>query len=719
VTRLTDRLRNAVGDKTAKKLETAFDMTTVDDLIRHYPRRYVSLGQLSDLSELVVGQYATILARVRDVQTHSYRSRHRQGKLDTRTEIVLTDGTGTITATFFRQSWLAKQLQVGTVALFAGEVGEFRGQLQFTHPMFEPLEHDDQITDGNSRLARGFISIYPATAAVSSFALEKCVATVLDVLDIPSDPLPADIRSSRNLPDVETAFELIHRPRSAEQWQVARDRFRFEEAFVLQTVFARRRRVLASDPATARPPVAGGLRERFEQRLPFALTAGQAEVLETISADLNQTHPMHRLLQGEVGSGKTIVALLAMLQVVDAGGQAALLAPTEVLAAQHHRAITALLGDLAMSGFLGGADGATRVRLLTGSMGAKARRESLLDIASGDAGIVVGTHALLQEHVQFVDLGLVVVDEQHRFGVEQRAALADRSEVRPHTLVMTATPIPRTVAMTVFGDLETSTLRELPAGRQKIQTTVVPTERAAWVERVWERVREEVARGRQAYVVVSRIGDATEPGEGESTTRSLVELHEELVAGPLSHLRVAMLHGRMAADEKDAAMTAFAAGEVDVLVATTVIEVGVDVPNASVMVVMDADRFGISQLHQLRGRVGRGSEPGLCLLLTATADDAPARERLTAVASTADGFELSRLDVQMRHEGDVLGTRQSGIRSSLRLLSVVRDEDVIADARVAATALVESDPDLAENPALAAAVERLEATEQADYLERA
>lgn len=719
MTNLTDRLRAVVGDKTAKKLETAFGMTTVDDLIRHYPRRYVSLGQLSDLSELTVGQYATILARVSDVRNHSYRSRQRQGKLDTRTEIVLTDGTGTITATFFRQAWLTKQLDVGTVALFAGEVTSFRGKLQFTHPMFEPLESDDQITDGNSRLARGYISLYPATAAVNSPTLEKCIGIVLDGLDLPDDPLPAEVRAARNLPDIETAFELIHRPRSADQWNAARERFRFEEAFVLQAVFARRRLALEQDPATARPAVAGGLRERFEERLPFVLTAGQKDVLDTISADLNRTHPMHRLLQGEVGSGKTIVALLAMLQVVDSGGQAALLAPTEVLAAQHHRAITNLLGDLAQSGFLGGADGATRVRLLTGSMGAKARRESLLDIASGEAGIVVGTHALLQDKVQFVDLGLVVVDEQHRFGVEQRAALADRSDIRPHTLVMTATPIPRTVAMTVFGDLETSTLRELPAGRQPIQTNVVPTDRTAWVDRVWERVREEVGKGRQAYVVVSRIGDAA-PGssEDEPATSSLLELHDELTSGPLADLRVGMLHGRMPADEKDATMTSFAAGDLDVLVATTVIEVGVDVPNASVMVVMDADRFGISQLHQLRGRVGRGREPGLCLLLTATPADSPSRERLTAVASSTDGFVLSRIDVELRHEGDVLGTRQSGIRSSLRLLSVVRDEDVIADARDAASAALASDPELTAHPALAAAVERLEDTDQADYLER-
>jgi len=713
VTSPDTRLRNVVGDRTAKKLETAFGMTTVDDLLRHYPRRYVSLGQLSDLSELEVGQYATVQARVERVATHSYPSRRRPGKRDSRTEIVLTDGTGRLTATFFNQTWRADQLEEGTVGLFAGTVGEFKGKPQLTHPLFEAVGDDG---DGSaSRLARGIIPIYPASAAVSSFALEKCVGMVLDTVEPPGDPLPDGVRAARRLPDAATALEHIHRPRSAEQWKSARDRFRFEEAFLLQTVFALRRVALEHDPAIARSPQAGGLRDRFLDRLPFELTAGQRAVLDEISGDLAQSHPMHRLLQGEVGSGKTVVALLAMLQVVDVAGQAALLAPTEVLAAQHYRAVLAMLGDLAQSGMLGGADDATRVRLLTGSMGAKARKEALLDIASGAAGIVVGTHALLQEHVQFADLGLVVVDEQHRFGVEQRAALADRAEVRPHTLVMTATPIPRTVAMTVFGDLETSTLRELPAGRKEIQTTVVPTGRAAWVDRVWERVREEVGRGRQAYVVVSRIGDDETT---ESDRRALLDVHAELSRGPLSDLKVAMLHGRMPADEKDAVMTSFNRGDVDVLVATTVIEVGVDVPNATVMVVMDAERFGISQLHQLRGRVGRGTEPGLCLLMTSSAEDTPAWERLHAVAATTDGFELSSVDLELRHEGDVLGTRQSGVRSSLRLLSVVRDEVVIADAREAAAEVVAGDPELAGHPALAAAVRALESTEQVEFLER-
>ena len=706
------RLRSVVGDKTAKVLESAFGMTVVDDLLRHYPRRYVGIGELSDLSTLRVGQYATIMARVVSAENRSFGP----GGKKVRTEVVVTDGTGQLTLTFFQQRWRQKQLAPDTVGLFAGEVGEFRGKLQLTHPVYEPVESEDGPAE-DSRLARGIIPIYPATAKLPTWGVEKAVEQALAVVDLDDDPLPDDVRTARGLPAVAEAFEGIHRPRAKEQWQLARDRFRFEEAFVLQTVFAQRRHALERDPATARPAVPGGLRERFAERLPFVLTDGQKEVAEAIGSDLERTHPMHRLLQGEVGSGKTVVALLAMLQVVDTGGQAALLAPTEVLASQHHRAITGLLGDLAQGGMLGGADGATRVQLLTGSLGAKARKEALDDAASGEAGIVVGTHALIQEHVQFADLGLLVVDEQHRFGVEQRSALVDRSEVKPHVLVMTATPIPRTVAMTVFGDLETSTLRELPAGRKPIQTNVVPAaELPAWMDRAWERVREEVDGGRQAYVVVSRIGVAGE--EAEKDTRSLLDVHAELASGPLSGLRLGMLHGRLPSDEKDATMNAFAAGELDVLVATTVVEVGVDVPNATVMVVMDADRFGVSQLHQLRGRVGRGSEPGLCLLVTASEPDSPARERLAAVAASTDGFELSRLDVEMRHEGDVLGARQSGVRSSLRLLSVVRHEDVIVDARDASQDVVSADPTLAEHPALAAAVRALEETEQADYLER-
>ena len=446
---------------------------------------------------------------------------------------------------------------------------------------------------------------------------------------------------------------------------------------------------------------------------------------------------MQRLLQGEVGSGKTIVALRAMLAVLDSGGQAALLAPTEVLAQQHHRSITALLGPLAERGLLGGSDIGTRVALLTGSQGTTSRRRALLDIVSGDAGIVIGTHALIQDNVDFLDLGLVVVDEQHRFGVEQRDALRAKAAVPPHVLVMTATPIPRTVAMTVFGDLDVSTLTELPAGRSPLTTHVVPVgEKPHFLDRAWERVREEVAAGHQAYVVTPRIGasleeEPEEPAHGLRLVPDLVEepalrpavavldIAPSLAEGPLAGLRVEVLHGRLPPDSKDDVMRRFAAGEVDVLVATTVIEVGVDVANATAMVVLDAERFGISQLHQLRGRVGRGSAPGLCLLVTEAEEGSPSRERLEAVASTVDGFELSRIDLESRREGDVLGASQSGRRSSLRLLSVLRDVAVIESARDEATTLVASDPHLFANATLRRAVDALLEDERSVYLEKA
>ena len=715
---LTTKLVNILGDKTTAPLTKAFGMVVVGDLLRHYPRRYAELGRLTDLSRLEVGQHVTIMARVASAKNASFGPGGRR----TRTEVVVTDGTGRLTLTFFQQGWRLKQMEEGSLGLAAGVVSEFNGRLQLTHPDWEPIRESDDPTE-TSRLSRGIIPLYRATAKMPTWKIAQCVEMCLDAVGPIDDPLPADVRESRGFLDAAASFEAIHRPRRAQDWKAAQQRFRFEEAFVVQTVFAQRRHALELERAAARPPIEGGLRTRFEQQLPFTLTDGQRAVVDEISTDLARTHPMHRLLQGEVGSGKTIVALIAMLQVVDAGAQTALLAPTEVLASQHFRGITAMLGDLAKAGMLGSAEAATRVRLLTGSMGAKARNASLLDAASGEAGIVIGTHALIQDHVQFAELGLLVVDEQHRFGVEQRAALVDRAEVKPHVLVMTATPIPRTIAMSVFGDLEVSTLRELPAGRQPIQTTVVPAaEKPAWLDRGWQRVREEVGKGRQAYVVVSRIGtDPSKEGgsdDGTNETHSLVELYEELVGGQLHGLRVGALHGRMTPDEKDATMNAFASAELDVLVATTVVEVGVDVPNATVMVIMDADRFGMSQLHQLRGRVGRGSEAGLCLLVTGSDGDSPARERLDAVASTNDGFELSRLDVELRREGDVLGAAQSGVRSSLRLLSVVKDGEVIDDARAAADALVVADPSLAEHPNLAAAVWELEHSEQADYLER-
>ncbi len=485
----------------------------------------------------------------------------------------------------------------------------------------------------------------------------------------------------------------------------------------------------------ARDGGSGALLAAFDARLPFELTAGQREVGAQIEVDLAQPHPMNRLLQGEVGSGKTLVALRAMLRVVDSGGQAVLLAPTEVLAQQHHRSISALLGELATGGMLGGAVDATQVELITGSMTKSQRTGPLSRIVTGEAGIVIGTHALLEDTVMFADLGLVVVDEQHRFGVEQRAALTSKAAAPPHVLVMTATPIPRTVAMTVFGDLETSVLRELPAGRAPIQSTVVNlVEHPTWVDRVWQRVREEVEKGHQAYVVCPRIsGDQLEQGERDQIDvdedgalvpqaprpplAAVTEVVEQLTADPLAGLRVGVLHGQLPPEQKDAAMRAFSDGEIDVLVATTVIEVGVDVPNATAMVLLDADRFGVSQLHQLRGRVGRGGLPGLCLLVSHALPATPAADRLDAVAASTDGFELSRIDLDQRREGDVLGGSQSGRRSSLRNLRVLRDEQTIVEAREAAEHLLDTDPDLGGAPLLAAAVSELERQTAADFIE--
>ncbi len=556
--------------------------------------------------------------------------------------------------------------------------------------------------------------------------------------------MPADVRQRHRLVDLDTALRTLHRPRDRSEWAAARRRLAWDEALGIQLALAQRRAAAGANPAVARARRATGLLDRFDAQLPFRLTAGQQEVGERLATELAGGVPMQRLLQGEVGSGKTVVALRAMLQVVDAGGQAALLAPTEVLAAQHARSIEALLGDLGQGGFLGGAADATRVALLTGSMSAAARRAALADAAGGAAGIVVGTHALIQDRVQFADLGLVVVDEQHRFGVEQRDVLRTRSERPPHLLVMTATPIPRTVAMTVFGDLDVSTLRELPGGRSPIATSVVPaTEKPGWLDRAWQRVREEVSAGRQVFVVCPRIGggpadedadqdgddlpdDAEdtgaapeESGDGRRPPVAVEDVAVLLADGPLAGLRLAQLHGRLPPEEKDRVMSTFAGGGLDVLVATTVIEVGVDVPNATVMVVLDADRFGVSQLHQLRGRVGRGAHPGLCLLVTDAPPGTPARQRLDAVAATTDGFELARLDVEQRREGDVLGAAQSGRRSALRLLSLLRDEDLITDARAEAGALVAADPDLAAHPLLARRVAELVDPERAEYLEKA
>ena len=729
---LEQRLDRVVGDKTAKALREAFDLHSVEDLLRHYPRRYADRGHLTDLSKLRLDEHATVLARVESIVNHDYRQRAAQPRrnppLHQRTEVIVTDGTGRLMLTFFRQPYLVKRLPAGTVGLFAGKVTEFRGRRQLTHPDYAVFDGDPDDVDSVEQFVAHLIPIYPATAKIASWRIAKSIALALDSMGDVDDPLPEAVRQEFGLLGLRAALEKVHRPESAADWHAAHKRLRFEEAYVLQVVLAQRRAVARSLPATPRTGRPGGLLDRFDTQLPFGLTTGQRLVGAEISRELGGEHPMHRLLQGEVGSGKTVVALRAMLQVVDSGGQAVLLAPTEVLAQQHHRTICGLLGPMAAGGMLGGADDATRVALLTGSLTAAARREALLDTASGAAGIVVGTHALLEERVQFADLGLVVVDEQHRFGVEQRAALtAKTAGTPPHVLVMTATPIPRTVAMTVFGDLDVSTLRELPPGRAPIQTNVVPAgERPSWLDRTWQRLREEAAKGHQAYVVCPRIGDEPDtPGEpaedGLPTRRSMAvaDVAAMLTDEPLRGLTIGELHGRLGPQRKDAVMSRFAAGDIDVLVSTTVIEVGVDVPNASVMVVMDAERFGVSQLHQLRGRVGRGVVPGLCLLVTEAAAGSPSRQRLGAIAATTDGFELSAIDLRHRREGDILGVAQSGRQSRLRLLSVIDHEAVIAQARDAATRQVAADPALEGEPELARAVAVLNASERAGYLDKA
>ncbi|MDC2949167.1 helicase-related protein [Streptomyces heilongjiangensis] len=1068
---LEEPLKNTLGAATAKVMAEHLGLHTVGDLLHHYPRRYEERGQLTHLADLPMDEHVTVVAQVADARLHTFASAKAPRGKGQRLEVTITDGSGRLQLVFFGNGVHKphKELLPGTRALFAGKVSVFNRRLQLAHPAYELLRGDD-VSETVDSWAGALIPIYPATAKLESWKIAKAVQTVLPSAQEAVDPLPEALRAGRGLVSLPEALLKIHRPHTRADIEGARDRLKWDEAFVLQVALARRRHADAQLPAVARRPTPDGLLAAFDARLPFTLTEGQRKVSGEIFDDLATEHPMHRLLQGEVGSGKaqpldslvltpsgfrrmgdmsrgdevivptgeialvsgvfpqgerdvwrvvlsdgssvecddehlwivgtscgwrrgqaskvmttreirhdlhkangsskwyipsatpvdlgddsalpldpylfglllgdgsfrhnlrlstadpeiheavaasvapecrlvpvpgsrcdytiqltrrlggsrnpviqtlrdlglwgvtshgtfvpdvfknssiknrlallqglldtggtvdlnglsvslcstsprlaedvawivrslggrarvlwkkaafnvsvalpdefppfrltrkaertrprpkdhtfrrgirevayvgrkpvqcisvahpshayitdhftvthnTMVALRAMLAVVDAGGQAAMLAPTEVLAQQHHRSVTEMMGELAEGGMLGGAEHATKVVLLTGSMGAAARRQALLDLVTGEAGIVIGTHALIEDKVQFHDLGLVVVDEQHRFGVEQRDALRGKGKQPPHLLVMTATPIPRTVAMTVFGDLETSVLDQLPAGRSPIASHVVPAaDKPHFLARAWERVREEVENGHQAYVVCPRIGDdadeQTGPGksrkspEDEAEKRpplAVLDIADQLTQGPLRGLPVEVLHGRMHPDDKDAVMRRFAAGETKVLVATTVIEVGVNVPNATAMVIMDADRFGVSQLHQLRGRVGRGSAPGLCLLVTEMPEASAARQRLGAVASTLDGFELSRIDLEQRREGDVLGQAQSGARTSLRMLTVIDDEEIIAEARQEAASVVAADPELESFPGLRTALDALLDEEREQYLEK-
>jgi ATP-dependent DNA helicase RecG len=714
---LDTRLPGALGGRTAQAIERAFGYRTVGELLAHYPRRYALRGELTALASLPLDENVTIVAEVLEVRVRDMRQ--RRGSI---VEAKISDGTGILTLTFFNQRWRENDLRPGRRGIFAGKVGDYKGNRQLAHPDYELFDDAEIVaTDAAKRWVEAPIPIYPATGTLASWQLAKSIALLLDGLGPVDDPLPEQVRRARSLLDHRRALEQVHRPETEADWKSARRTLRFTEAFVLQTALLLRRAELREHSTTARPPAPEGLLARFDASLPFTLTDDQQEVGGEIADDLGQPVPMNRLVQGEVGSGKTLVALRAMLAVADSGGQSALFAPTEVLAAQHVRSIARMLGpDLAAT---------LMPTLLTGQLPTAERKKALLRAAAGQSRIVVGTHALIGDAVSFADLGLVVVDEQHRFGVDQREALRLKGQHPPHVLVLTATPIPRTVAMTVFGDLDVSTIRELPAGRAGIESFVVPlADRPGWRPRVWERLAEEVELGRQGFVVCPAIeakvaeddGEPLEEGaEGGAPAASVTSVLAELAAHPrFADKRVAPLHGRMSADEKDAAMRAFAAGELDVLVATTVIEVGVDVPNASAMVVVDADRFGVSQLHQLRGRVGRGSVPGLCLLVTNAEAGSVARQRVEAVAATLDGFELARVDLELRQEGDVLGASQSGGRSSLKLLRVVRDGDVISDARDLAAEVLADDPGLGRHAALAAEVRRRLDAETSGFLSK-
>lgn len=706
---LDTKLSNALGGRTATAFKKGLGLETVGDLLSHYPRRYARRGELTELTHLPVDENVTIVAEV--LRTSERTMKNRSGSI---LEVTISDGKGLLSLTFFNQAWRKNELRPGVRGIFAGKVGDYRGSLQLAHPDYELFAAENERTESEAReWAELPIPIYPASASVASWQVQKAVGVVLDTLGELADPVPDSVRKSRRLQSYSRAVELIHRPLKDAEWGAARKALRFQEAFVLQAALLQQRARLRETATTAR--AAGALLEAFDAALPFTRTDDQVTVGDEISADLAASVPMNRLVQGEVGSGKTLVALRAMLAVAQSGGQSALLAPTEVLAHQHLRSIVATLGpDLAAK---------LRPTLLTGQLSTAERKKALLGAVSGSAGIVVGTHALLGDSVGFFDLGLIVVDEQHRFGVEQREALRMKGTTPPHVLVLTATPIPRTVAMTVFGDLDVSTIAQLPKGRSPIASNVVPlAEKPGWIARVWERSAEELAKGHQVFVVCPAIDPkVVEPGEAleEATdaapaanvTDVLESLrHNEVLAGK----RIEPLHGRMSSDEKDAVMRAFAAGDIDMLVATTVIEVGVDVPNASTMVILDADRFGVSQLHQLRGRVGRGKVPGLCLFVTRAEDGTLARERVDAVAATLDGFELAQKDLELRQEGDVLGSTQSGGRSSLRLLRVAKDGVLISEARELAAAVLEADPTLADHaPLRDALVRRLDADAEA------
>ncbi|MGX0118889.1 ATP-dependent DNA helicase RecG [Corynebacterium otitidis] len=681
--RVNKSLSSLIADKDAKAVRDNLGISGADELLAYYPRAYSKNGSGVDVAGAADGESVAVVGEVIDTRT----SITRRGKQVT--TLTIGDGRGRITASFFQSKWVARQLPAGTVAMFSGKLRYYRQAPQLQHPKYLVIARpgggggasgDEEADRIAARLAEmNFLPVYPQRKRITSWRILSAVDQLLRA--IPEVPEPLDYRPD-GMVSFDAALRGVHQP-GPEGPTPAIRRLKYNEALTLALVMALRRADDEGRVAEAYPHVSGGQADGLVAGLDFELTGGQKQVVAEIADSLNSTRPMSRLLQGEVGSGKTIVSLIAMLTVVDGGAQCALLAPTEVLAAQHARSLTETLGRAGLS---------ASVVVLTGSMPAKERKKALLAVVSGQADIVVGTHAIIEDAVEFYRLGLVVVDEQHRFGVEQRARLRDKGPdgVTPHLLVMTATPIPRSIAMTVFGDLAVSLLTELPGGRRPIATHVVPEAKPAWVERAWQRIREEVAAGHQAYVVCPRID-----GEGGA-----VELHEQLATERYPDLEVGLLHGRLRPEEKDEVMADFAAGRIDVLVSTTVVEVGVDVANATVMLIREAENFGISQLHQLRGRVGRGRAASLCFLHTAATPDTPAGQaaldRIEGVAGTLDGLKLAELDLANRQEGDVLGTAQAGRADYVRLLNLLGDTRIIAQASRDAAKLVERDRALAE-----------------------
>ncbi|MBM3719261.1 MAG: ATP-dependent DNA helicase RecG [Actinobacteria bacterium] len=751
---LATRLDRLIGPKSARAFETAFGYETAADLLQHFPRRYLRRGELTPIDEIPDGSEATILAQVL-----SAKSRRIPGRKGGLLEVIVTDGKAKLALTFFNQVWRERDLRPGKQGLFAGKITLFNGKRQLTHPEYQLIPDGDDVDGAIDGFAGKLIPIYPATSKLPSWKIEQAMAVIIDSLSAlvppeastlkeqsPSqveDLLSKELLEELGLPSRMSALISVHRPKSVAEAESAKERLTFDEALILQLILMRRRNSIRRLHARRCSFDGEGILGKFDQVLPYELTEGQRRVSAEIASDLEHETPMYRLLQGEVGSGKTVVAIRAMLATVDSGGQAALLAPTEVLAQQHYQNLLRTLGPLAEAGRLDSATSAISVALLTGSLPTSEKSQIRERLMRGEIDLVIGTHALIAEQVGFKNLAMVVIDEQHRFGVEQRDALRSRSDVTPHVLVMTATPIPRTVAMTVFGDLDVSILDQLPQGRSAIATHLIPVlAKPHFLERAWQRILEEVSKGRQGYVVAPRIDqkdsltDVTfgltndvaeraaklveEDGDVEIDREmaSVAEFYQLLKDGPLKSIRIAPLHGKMTAEAKAKTMQSFQEGEIDLLISTTVIEVGVDVPNATVMVILDADRFGVSQLHQLRGRVGRGAHPGLCLLVTRAEENSPAIERLNAVASTLDGFELARLDLEQRREGDVLGATQSGTRSHLRLLRVLADEEVIIKAREIAQGILERDPELLLSPYLAEVVQAMEAESEAAFVEK-